>query len=81
VISKFPYGEPSTCAIRNSKHMVFSHPCQVVKDAMELLKKIGFRYLWVDEYCIRNGAREKEIHVSQINSIYEAAVLTICALF
>ncbi|KAH9217674.1 hypothetical protein DL95DRAFT_386163, partial [Leptodontidium sp. 2 PMI_412] len=67
-------------AIRNSEHMVFSHPCQVVKDAMELVKKIGFRYMWVDEYCIGNGAREREIHISQMDSIYEGAVLTICAL-
>lgn len=80
VMSRFPHGEPPMYKLRNSEHLVFSYPCQVVKDAMKLVKKIGFRYLWVDEYCIGNGAREREIHISQMDRIYEGAVLTICAL-
>ncbi|PMD40916.1 HET-domain-containing protein, partial [Hyaloscypha variabilis F] len=80
VMSRIPDGEPPMYALRNSEQLVFSHPCQAVKDAMELVKKIGFRYLWVDEYCIGDSAREKEIHISQMDRIYEGAVLTICAL-
>ncbi|KAK0105535.1 hypothetical protein ONS95_004106 [Cadophora gregata] len=68
VISKVPQGEPPTYTLRNSKHLVLSHPCQVVTDAMELVKKVGLRYLWVDEYCIGNGDREREIHISQMEA-------------
>jgi hypothetical protein len=79
-ISRLPNGNPPRYAFGNSKHLGFSHPCQVVKDAMELVMKIGFRYLWVDEYCIGQGPRQREIHISQMDRIYEGAVLTICAL-
>jgi hypothetical protein len=75
-----PSGNPPMYHLRNSLDLVRSHPCQTVKDSMELVKKIGFRYLWVDEYCIGSSPSQRELHISQMDRIYEGAVLTICAL-
>jgi hypothetical protein len=55
-------------------------PCRVVRDALELTKRLYSRYLWVDEYCIPADARQRQMHIDQMDKIYEGAVLTICAL-
>jgi hypothetical protein len=80
IIGKIPSGEHPRYHLRNSLDLVRNHPCQTVKDCIELVKKIGFRYLWVDEYCIGSNARQREFHINQMDRIYEGAVLTICAL-
>ncbi|KAL9476618.1 hypothetical protein ACSS6W_006459 [Trichoderma asperelloides] len=53
---------------------------RVILDAMTVTKSLGFRYLWVDKYCI-DQANKKLQHqqIRQMDSIYENAVLTIIA--
>lgn len=52
----------------------------VVLDAIEMTKTLGFRYLWVDKYCIDqadHGAKYEQIQ--QMESVYENSELTIIA--
>jgi Heterokaryon incompatibility protein (HET) len=52
-----------------------------IADAITLVQKLGYRYLWVDQYCIdqRSGSPEKVEQIGRMDEIYEAAVATIIA--
>ena len=53
---------------------------QVVKDSISVTKQLGFRYIWIDKYCInqRDAAIQKE-QVDNMDLIYRGAELTIIA--
>ena len=51
-----------------------------VRDAMRLTKRLGYRYLWVDRYCIMQDDQEDwAAIVTFMDSVYNLAALTICA--
>ncbi|KAL2671396.1 hypothetical protein Neosp_013982 [[Neocosmospora] mangrovei] len=52
----------------------------VVEDAMRVVTYLGYRYLWVDKYCIPQGD-EKILHehLCQMHLIYQNALFTIVA--
>lgn len=53
---------------------------QVVRDAIDLVRLLGFRYLWVDSLCIvQNSERSWKLNASVMDLIYSNAILTICA--
>jgi hypothetical protein len=54
---------------------------RTVEDAIEVVKRFGLRYLWVDTYCINQASSpEKEHQIRNMDIIYEEAYLTIVAL-
>ncbi|KAL1881259.1 hypothetical protein Daus18300_001111 [Diaporthe australafricana] len=53
---------------------------QTVEDAMNVVRVMGFRYLWVDRYCIDNFEPHKKHHmINNMDTIYGSATLTIIA--
>ncbi|KAJ5933902.1 hypothetical protein N7454_006231 [Penicillium verhagenii] len=53
---------------------------KTIVDAMEVVKRMGIRYLWVDALCIVQddaGDKAKEIH--RMDSIYEGSAFTLVA--
>ncbi|KAH7075190.1 heterokaryon incompatibility protein-domain-containing protein [Paraphoma chrysanthemicola] len=53
---------------------------KTVQDSMIVARELGFKYIWVDKYCIDQGnAVEVHQQVSRMNSIYRCANLTIIA--
>jgi hypothetical protein len=53
---------------------------KVVHDAMQVVTRLGFRYLWVDRYCIpQDDAALKESQIRDMGRIYAASALTIIA--
>jgi hypothetical protein len=53
-----------------------------VRDAVQVVKSLRRKYLWVDRYCIdQNNAAEKEMMIQNMDSIYENAEATIVALY
>ncbi|KAF0328443.1 heterokaryon incompatibility protein [Colletotrichum asianum] len=53
---------------------------QSVKDAVKVTRKLGFRYLWVDAFCIiQDCDRDKEKEVGRMATIYKNAAITIAA--
>lgn len=53
---------------------------QTVEDAMNVAQILGFRYLWVDRYCIDNFEPQKKHHmINNMDTIYRSATLTIIA--
>ena len=52
------------------------------KDAMQVVRNTGLRYLWVDRYCIsQNDPAQKKQTILNMNHIYAGAEFTIVALF
>ena len=53
---------------------------KVISDAMIVTKKLGFQFLWVDQYCIsQTDHREREHQMDCMDIIYRRAELTIVA--
>lgn len=51
-----------------------------IEDAMTTTKKLGFRYLWVDRYCINQAdAENKMAEIRRMDLIYQNATATIVA--
>lgn len=52
----------------------------VVRDAIEVVQSLGWRYLWVDKYCIpQTDPTLKAEHLGRMDLIYEGAYCTIVA--
>ncbi|KAM0265212.1 hypothetical protein ACHAQJ_000365 [Trichoderma viride] len=55
---------------------------ETILDAMYLARKLGFRYLWVDQLCIvQDDDVDKENHVRHMPYIFANAYLTIAAAY
>lgn len=53
---------------------------RVVRDAMHVTKKLGYRYLWVDKYCIdQSNELIKMIQIGMMDKIYESSTATLVA--
>jgi hypothetical protein len=53
---------------------------RTVEDAIVVTRRLGYRYLWVDEYCIDQQDKQKQhIQISQMDEVYRGADLTIVA--
>ncbi|EAA29225.1 HET-domain-containing protein [Neurospora crassa] len=51
---------------------------KIVNDAMIVTLKLGYKYLWVDRYCIpQNDPYAKHIQIQNMGSIYSLSILTI----
>lgn len=51
----------------------------VVHEAMVVVRDLGHRYLWVDQFCIDQDGKDKAEHISKMDQIYASATLTIIA--
>lgn len=53
---------------------------KVIQDTVKLVRRLGYRYLWIDAICIvQNSARSWKLNAEIMNMIYRNADLTICA--
>ena len=51
----------------------------LIKDAVTATKRLGYRYLWVDRYCISQHAAERHSQINQMDLVYSKAQATIIA--
>ena len=55
-------------------------PSKTILDAMQLIQRLGLRYLWVDALCIKQGDfSDKEEQIARMGSIFQSALFTIIA--
>jgi hypothetical protein len=58
----------------------FSALPKVIKDAIELVRRLGFQYLWIDSLCIiQDSERSWTQNAFDMDLIYGNAIFTICA--
>ncbi|KAF2222159.1 heterokaryon incompatibility protein-domain-containing protein [Elsinoe ampelina] len=63
-----------------SLEKVLSDYPQVIKDAIDLTRRLGIRYLWVDSCCIvQDSERVWKRNAQHMDMIYGNAAVTICA--
>lgn len=48
-----------------------------IEDAMHCTKQLGFRYLWIDRYCIDQKSSSKHLQIQNMDQIYGCASITI----
>lgn len=54
---------------------------QTIEDAIDLVRKLGKRYLWVDSLCIdQSDDEDRERQIRKMHNIYSGAYVTIIAL-
>lgn len=52
----------------------------VIRDAIEVVKSLGYRYLWIDRYCIpQEDLNAKQIQIHNMDRIYSYSTFTIIA--
>ena len=53
---------------------------KTIEDAMQLVQKVGLRYLWVDALCIKqHDPLDKEEQIAQMGLVFKSALFTIIA--
>jgi hypothetical protein len=57
--------------------LVQNHLPQTVRDAIDVTKRLGFRYLWVDRYCIPSDPQLKHKQISTMDIVYRQAQATL----
>lgn len=82
VALSYVWGPPAEFA--EEKYVFLLLPAQLsrtIADAISVTKQLGFRYLWVDRYCInQKDADHKMQQIRQMGLIYSSAELTIIAV-
>ncbi|RSL93641.1 hypothetical protein CEP52_013139 [Fusarium oligoseptatum] len=54
---------------------------QLISDALKVTKDLGFRYCWVDRYCIpQDDPRAMQIQLGHMDDIFRLATVTIVAV-
>ncbi|KAF2836990.1 HET-domain-containing protein, partial [Patellaria atrata CBS 101060] len=57
--------------------LVWKHLPQTIRDAIKITKLLGYRYLWVDRYCIPADPRLKHTQIRKMDIIYQHAQATL----
>jgi len=53
---------------------------QTIRDAIEVTRKLGFRFLWIDSICIiQDSDSDKEYEINRMSTVYKNATVTIAA--
>lgn len=51
-----------------------------IRDAIEVTRSIGYRYIWVDSLCIvQDDKQDQDFQISMMDEVYKNATLTIAA--
>ena len=80
--------KPFTTSIENVRKLqaprgiesVFSSLSRTIQDAIDLVRELGERYLWVDSICIvQDSRRSWQSNANSMDTVYSNAYFTICA--
>jgi hypothetical protein len=74
-----PSGEAYS-ALAKKGALLDLRPSKTISDAMQLVQRLGLRYLWVDALCIKqDDFSDKEEQMAQMGFVYQNALFTIIA--
>jgi hypothetical protein len=73
------YQSPTSPTLRPGSQLP-EHIPRTIEDAITVTKELGYRYLWVDEYCIdQHVEHRRNLQIGHMDEIYRHADLTIVA--
>lgn len=82
----YQWGEAVSVTTKKSNLKAFQHSikleelCYVFRDAIDLTRKIGYRYIWIDALCIvQDCADDLARELKRMGHIYSNAALTLAA--
>lgn len=53
---------------------------RTIEDSLLLTKKLGYRYLWIDRYCItQDDVMSRQIQIQSMDIVYQHSVMTVIA--
>lgn len=65
---------------QHKKHIVIEGLLPAYQDAINVTRRLGLRYLWIDSLCIiQDEIDDKRTQISQMGTIYKNSYLTIAA--
>ncbi|CZR63805.1 uncharacterized protein PAC_13702 [Phialocephala subalpina] len=71
---------PSTELADGESLLATSTPI-LIRDALSATKRMGYRYLWIDRYCIpQEDGKERHSQIQQMDLVYSRAQATIIAI-
>lgn len=71
---------PSPAASDDDGYSIPTPAPKVIDDAIIITQRLGFRFLWVDRYCIpQDDKNERDRQLKNMGHIYSRSVLTIIA--
>lgn len=84
VALSYVWGPPpvkaNTKAASGQPLQIFQDAPRTIRDAIHVTLELGFRYLWIDRYCINQVDPEiKALQLADMDKIYENAIITIVA--
>lgn len=61
-------------------HLTLPDRCpETIEDAITVAMKLGFLYLWVDQYCINEEPNARHAQIANMDIIYKVSTVTIIA--
>ncbi|KAF2736802.1 HET-domain-containing protein, partial [Polyplosphaeria fusca] len=83
----YTWGDAQHSVVDNTRHQQNASFLQLpidfpetIMDAIKVTLQLGYRYLWVDAYCVdQTNSAEYQDQIRQMDAIYQNAVLTIIA--
>jgi hypothetical protein len=79
------WGEPQKCQTTTNtvdeyyKRIMLRDLSLSIQDAVEVTRRLGFQYLWVDALCIIQNSEEVNAQIKLMKTIYKNATLVIAA--
>ena len=82
VALSYVWGSSNRSLLRRNETSVHlpEHLSLVVEDAITVTQSLGYRYLWIDKFCIdQRNPKVKHAQIQQMDAIYGGSELTIIA--
>ena len=80
----YVWGIPSSSELNTSTDVcdntIPTIPPRVVEDAIQVMPKLHFKWLWIDCHCIRQEETEKHDQITNVDLIYKNSYATIIAV-
>jgi hypothetical protein len=77
VALSYVWGADSGAGVSPDGHVDWKQLPQTVCDAIHATRRLGFRYLWVDRYCIPAISQLKQMQIRKMDIIYRQSQATL----
>jgi hypothetical protein len=82
----YVWGNPSSQLLLEEHHEPSQSPNslpsflpQTIEDCITITQALGYRYLWVDKYCLDQDHEDFDIQLKHMDLVYQNATLTVVA--